>query len=120
MSPLQSVPAHVRTALYWAGYVLGVLSQATTIIWGAVAAASPDVSMPLWLVIVSAVVAFAQTQLNLLAGSNVTDARTMAVQAPAGATTTLTADVYLNDGDGQTSASPGTFTRTYDGDPNRP
>lgn len=97
MSPLQSIPAHVRTTLYWIGYVLGVLSQATTIIWGAVAASSPDVSMPLWLVIVSAVVAFAQTQLNLLAGSNVTETRTVSVQAPEQASTTVTAEVDFTD-----------------------
>ena len=93
MSPLQSIPAHVRTTLYWIGYVLGVVSQGITIVWGAVAASSPDVSMPLWLVIASAVIALAQTQLNLLAGSNVTDTRTMAVQAPAGANATLSAEV---------------------------
>lgn len=90
MTPLQNIPANVRTTLYWIGYVLGVLSQATTIVWGAIAAASPDVSMPLWLIVASAVVAFAQTQLNLLAGSNVVDTRTVAVQAPAKASTTIT------------------------------
>lgn len=72
MTPLSSIPAHVRLWLYWAGYVLGILGQGITIVWGAVAAASPDVSMPLWLVIASAVLGLAQTQLNLLAGTNVT------------------------------------------------
>jgi membrane protein insertase Oxa1/YidC/SpoIIIJ len=100
MNPLNQIPSNVRTALYWVGYVLGVLSQATTIVWGAIAAASPDVAMPLWLVIVSAVVAFAQTQLNLLAGSNVTDARTVAVQAPEGAST-VTAEVDFNEQGGR-------------------
>lgn len=100
MSPLQSIPARVRNALYWVGYVLGVLSQATTIIWGAVAAASPDVSMPLWLVIASAVVAFLQTQLNLLAGSNVTDPRTVSIQAPAQATAVTTEVAFDDPGDG--------------------
>lgn len=70
-NPLTSIPGNVRVWLYWTGYVLGVISQGVTILWGTVAAASPDISMPTWLVIVSAVVAFAQTQLNLLAGSNV-------------------------------------------------
>jgi hypothetical protein len=100
MTPLQSIPAHVRTALYWVGYVLGVLGQGITIVWGAIAAASPDVSMPLWLVIASAVIALAQTQLNLLAGSNVVDTRTVAVQAPADASTTVTAEVDFTDGNG--------------------
>lgn len=70
MSPLQSIPPKVRATLYWAGYVLGVLGQGLTIVWGSVAAASPDVAMPQWLVIASAVLALLQTQLNLLAGSN--------------------------------------------------
>lgn len=69
-SPLTAVPPRVRARLYWAGYVLGVLGQGVTIVWGAVAASSPDVAMPLWLVIVSAVLGLLQTQLNLLAGSN--------------------------------------------------
>lgn len=69
-TPLQSVPPKVRATLYWIGYVLGVVGQGVTIVWGAVAAASPDVTMPLWLVITSAVLGLLQTQLNLLAGSN--------------------------------------------------
>lgn len=75
MNPLQSVPTNVRAVLYWVGYVVGVVSQMTTILWGAIAAASPDVEMPLGLVIASAVMGFLQTQLNLLAGSNVTNPR---------------------------------------------
>lgn len=71
MNPLTTIPPGVRVALYWAGYVLGLLSQGTAIVWGAVATATPDVSMPLWLVLAAAVVGFLQTQLNLLAGSNV-------------------------------------------------
>lgn len=70
MTPLQSIPPKVRAALYWVGYVLGVVSQGLTIVWAAIAAASPDVDMPLALVITSAVLALLQTQLNLLAGSN--------------------------------------------------
>ncbi len=97
MNPLQSIPANVRNTLYWLGYVLGVLSQATTIVWGAVAAASPDVSMPLWLVIVSAVVSFAQTQLNLLAGANVTDPNTVKTTAPEGATVSTEVDLPSQD-----------------------
>jgi hypothetical protein len=100
MTPLQSIPANVRTTLYWVGYVLGVLGQGITIVWGAIAAASPDVSMPTWLVIASAVIGLAQTQLNLLAGSNVVDTRTVAVQAPADASTTVTAEVDFTDGSG--------------------
>ncbi len=95
MNPLTQIPGHVRTWLYWIGYVLGVISQGVTIIWGAIAAASPDVSMPLGLVIASAVIAFAQTQLNLLAGSNVVETRTMQITAPSDASTTLSADVRI-------------------------
>jgi hypothetical protein len=100
MTPLQSIPANVRTTLYWIGYVAGVLGQGITLVWGAIATASPDVTMPLGLVIASAVLGLLQTQLNLLAGSNVTDARTVAVQAPAEANTTVTAEVDLTAGDG--------------------
>lgn len=71
MNPLQHIDPTVRTTLYWAGYVLGVVSSAITTVWGAVAAASPSVTMPLWLVITQAVVTLLTTQLNLLAGSNV-------------------------------------------------
>jgi hypothetical protein len=107
MTPLQSIPANVRTTLYWIGYVAGVLGQGITLVWGAIAAASPDVTMPLGLVIASAVLGLLQTQLNLLAGSNVTDARTVAVQAPAAAATTVTAEVDFTAGDSS-------------GDPHRP
>jgi hypothetical protein len=106
MTPLQSIPAHIRTALYWAGYVFGILGQGITIVWGAIAATSPDVAMPLRLVIASAVIGLAQTQLNLLAGSNVVDTRTVAVQAPAAASTTVTAEVD--------------FASDATGDPHRP
>lgn len=71
MNPLQNIDPKVRTALYWAGYVLGVVSSAITTVWGAVAAATPSVEMPLGLVITQAVVTLLTTQLNLLAGSNV-------------------------------------------------
>lgn len=96
MNALQSIPANVRTTLYWIGYVLGVLGQGLTVTWASIAAASPDVSMPLWLVIASGLLGLAQTQLNLLAGSNVTDPRTVSVQAPAAATT-VTTEVAFDD-----------------------
>ena len=70
MNPLHQIPPQVRMALYWTGYVLGVLGQGITVVWAAVAAASPQVEMPLELVITSAVIGLLTTQLNLLAGSN--------------------------------------------------
>lgn len=82
MTPLQSVPAHVRTIIYWVGYVVGALSQGITLIWGVAAASSPNVSMPFWLIIASAGLAFLQTQLNLLAGSNVSSDNTIEISAP--------------------------------------
>jgi hypothetical protein len=83
LSPLQKIPAAVRTQLYWVGYCLGIVGQGVTIIWGAIAAASPDVSMPLGIVIASAVLGFVQTQLNLLAGSNVSlESNTIALSTP--------------------------------------
>lgn len=103
MTPLQAIPAHVRTTLYWVGYVLGIVAQGITIVWGAIAAASPDVSMPLWLVVTSALVGLAQTQLNLIAGANVTQPNTVTTTAPAEATVTtaveLGNDSALEDGD---------------------
>lgn len=117
MSPLQSIPANVRTTLYWIGYVAGVLGQGITLVWGAIAAASPDVTMPLGLVIASAVLGLLQTQLNLLAGSNVSDPNVVTTQAPDEAV--VTTQVNL-------TADAGEFTeqmrraRDYgDGDPNR-
>ena len=71
MNPLNSIPPKIRVALYWIGYVVGVIGQGITVVWAAVAAAQPDVTMPLGLVIASGVIALLQTQLNLLAGSNV-------------------------------------------------
>lgn len=70
MNPLTQIPPEVRAVLYWAGYLIGILGQGLTIVWGSIAAASPDVTMPLWLVVASAVLGLLQTQLNLLAGSN--------------------------------------------------
>lgn len=71
MNPLHEIPAKTRSTLYWLGYIIGITGQGITIIWGSIAAASPDVSMPLWLVIASATLGLLQTQLNLLAGSNI-------------------------------------------------
>lgn len=67
---LSEVPEHVRRALYWAGYLLGVIGSGIVVVVAAIAAASPDFAMPLWLVVTQAVIAFVVTQLNLLAGSN--------------------------------------------------
>lgn len=100
MNALQSIPAHIRTILYWVGYVAGVLGQGITLVWGAVAAASPDVKMPLGLVIVSAVLGLLQTQLNLLAGSNVTDPNTVTTQAPPEATVTTEVEMTTDPADG--------------------
>lgn len=86
MTPLQSIPASIRVRAYWVGYVLGVLSLGIATVWGVIASARPDVEMPLWLLVAVALIAFAQTQLNLLAGSNVSDPNTVTTQAPADAT----------------------------------
>lgn len=84
MTPLQQIPANVRQYIYWTGYIVGVISQGTTGIWAIIAAASATVSMPIWLVIASAILAFLQTQLNLLAGSNVKPDNAVQVAAPPG------------------------------------
>lgn len=72
MNPLNSVPAKARLIMYWAGYILGVVGSTITSVWGIIAASSPDVHMPVGLVIGQAVLSVVISQLNLLAGSNVT------------------------------------------------
>lgn len=71
MTPLEQVPPRVRLVAYWTAWVLGSISQGITVVWAAIAAASPEVRMPLWLVITSAIIGLAQSQLHLIAGSNV-------------------------------------------------
>lgn len=71
MNPLQSIPAKIRLVMYWAGYLLGVVSGGITSIWAIIAASSPDISMPMGLVITTAVLTILTSQLNLLAGANV-------------------------------------------------
>lgn len=96
MNPLQQIPSGLRTWLYWTGYLVGVVSQGTTVVWAAVAATDPDVEMPLALVITSAVLAFLQTQLNLVSGSNVNPpGNTALIEAPA--EVTITADPLPED-----------------------
>lgn len=121
MSPLQSIPANVRTTLYWIGYVAGVLGQGITLVWGAVAAASPDVTMPLGLVIASSVLGLLQTQLNLLAGSNVSDPNTVTTQAPDEAVVTTQVNLTADAGEfTEQMRRASEATRDYgDGDPNR-
>lgn len=83
MNPLQQIPARIRTRLYWVGYVVGAVSQGIALIWGIAAASSPTISMPLWLVLASAGLAFLQTQLNLVAGSNVSlESNTVSLTTP--------------------------------------
>jgi hypothetical protein len=60
-----------RKVLYLLAWIVGSISGTLTAVWGAVAAASPDVSMPLWLVITSAALTFVAAQLNLVARANV-------------------------------------------------
>lgn len=72
MNPLANVPARIRVILYWIGYFLGVVGSSITSVTAIVAASSPTFSMPLWLVVAQAVLTIIVSQLNLLAGSNVT------------------------------------------------
>lgn len=71
MSPLQKIPARLRLRLYWTGYVVGVLTQGIAVTWVAITAAIPEATMPVGLVIAIGILGLAQTQLNLLAGTNV-------------------------------------------------
>jgi hypothetical protein len=71
MNLLTDIPPNVRLAAYLTAWLTGTLSQGTAVVWAAVAAASPDVSMPMWLVITAAALGFITSQLNLLARANV-------------------------------------------------
>lgn len=64
------IPQDVRVALYWIGYVTGVLASGITVVTAAVAAASPDFAMPLWLVVTASVLTFLTTQLHMVARGN--------------------------------------------------
>jgi hypothetical protein len=68
------VPAHVRVILYWIAYCLGTVSSLFTGGWAIVAAASPDVTLPIWLAITQASVTLLTSQLHQLAQANVSPA----------------------------------------------
>lgn len=70
MNPLTQIPPKVRMVLYWAGYVLGVVSSGITVVWASVAAVDATVAMPLGLLVAQGVITLLVSQLNLLAGSN--------------------------------------------------
>lgn len=70
MNNLTSIPFAVRRTMYWTAYVLGNVSSVLAIFWGAVAAASPGVEMPVWLTITGGVVTLMTTQLHGLAIGN--------------------------------------------------
>lgn len=69
--PVPDVSAAARAWLYFTAWLLGSFGQLGSIIWLSIAAASPDVSMPLWLVIGSPALAFVTAQLHALARGNV-------------------------------------------------
>lgn len=70
-NPLQDIPPGVRTALYWAGWLIGTIASGISAVWAAVAAASPDVKMPLWLIIVGSSATFISSQFHVMASQNV-------------------------------------------------
>lgn len=74
MNALTNVPPAVRTACYLIGWLAGTIAAGITVVWAAIAASSPDVSMPIWLVIVGAGCGFLGSQFNLLASANVPEA----------------------------------------------
>lgn len=71
MNPLQGIPAKVRAWAYWISYALGNILGSVSVAW-AVIAATTSAEMPLWLAVTTAVVLYAQAQLNQIAGVNVT------------------------------------------------
>lgn len=68
--PVPAVPVRARAWLYFGAWLLNTFGQLGAVIWVAIAAASPDVSMPLWLAIGSPALAFITGQLHALAGGN--------------------------------------------------
>jgi len=81
-----SLPPRVRVALYWSGYALGSLAALLTLVSGSIAAASPDVTLPVWVPIAAAAVGLVAAQLNGLAAQNVTPSTPLEVELvdPAG------------------------------------
>lgn len=72
--PVPDVSPNVRAWLYFIAWILNSVGQLVTIVWVALAAALPEVPMPIWLVIASPALAFVTAQLHALAGGNLPSA----------------------------------------------
>jgi hypothetical protein len=89
--PMPVVPAKVRFVLYWTSYFLSMAAALLSAGWQIVAAASPDVSAPLWIKLASPLMLLVVAQLNALAGSNVTSQPSLVVRREEGGAASLLA-----------------------------
>jgi hypothetical protein len=87
--PVPVVPAKVRFVLYWLSWGASTLAGLVSGTWAIVAAASPDVTAPVWVTIASPVLLLVTAQLNALAGSNVTNASSLVVRREEGGVASL-------------------------------
>jgi hypothetical protein len=87
--PVPVVPAKLRFVLYWLSWGFSTLAGLVSGTWAIVAAASPDVTAPVWVTIASPVLLLVTAQLNALAGSNVTNQPTLVVRREEGGYTTM-------------------------------
>lgn len=69
--PVPDLSPKARGWAYLAAWLSGTLGQGVALVWGIVAAASDEVSMPLWLAIAAPVLGFVSAQLFALAGRNI-------------------------------------------------
>lgn len=86
--PMPVVPAKLRFVLYWSSYFASMAAGLISAGWQIVAAASPDVSAPLWVKLAPAFLLLVVAQLNGLSGNNVVD-KNMIVKRDENGTATL-------------------------------
>jgi hypothetical protein len=78
--PMPVVKDKVRFVLYWTSYFLSMAAGLISAAWQIIAAASPDVTAPLWVKLAPALLLLVVAQLNGLAGNNVVDAPSVVVR----------------------------------------
>lgn len=89
------VPARLRFVLYWTSYFLSMAAGLISLGWQIIAAASPDVSAPLWVRLAPPLLLLVVAQLNGLSGNNVTDRSTVVVRRDEGGAVDLALIYYV-------------------------
>lgn len=87
--PVPVVPAQLRFVLYWVSWGLSTVAGVVSAGWQIIAAASPDVTAPLWIKLAAPLLLLVVAQLNALAGSNVTNQASLVVRRQESGTTSL-------------------------------